>query len=249
VAQAVALRHTLERARTRWPHCTGALYYKLNDNYPAASWSIADWYGAVKITHWFCKSAFAPLHACVLPESLNFVGQAVALPVFLLDDAGSLRGKRWRVTLRALDAALRQVAMKAIDGTGDGSPVLALGEWSLTPAQTQSTPLLLVAETFVEDALADRSYSFFNVEAVKDCLFNLLRTQLQAQCHGGMATVTNQGALAAVGVTLAQPGHADTFLPADNCFWLEPGESRSIDVNQCSGLTVGAWNADAVPVG
>ena len=39
LAQAVGVRHALERARTRWPQCTGALYYKLNDNSPAASWS------------------------------------------------------------------------------------------------------------------------------------------------------------------------------------------------------------------
>jgi beta-mannosidase len=32
LAQCEGLRHTLERARTRWLDCTGALYYKMNDN-------------------------------------------------------------------------------------------------------------------------------------------------------------------------------------------------------------------------
>jgi beta-mannosidase len=66
VAAATGVRHTLELARTRWPECTGALYYKMNDNYPAASWACVDWYGAPKMEHYFFQQAFAPLHACLL---------------------------------------------------------------------------------------------------------------------------------------------------------------------------------------
>ena len=71
LSQAVGIRHTLERARCRWPESTGVLYYKLTDNYPAASWACIDWYGAPKIGHYFFQDAFAPLHACVLLNSLN----------------------------------------------------------------------------------------------------------------------------------------------------------------------------------
>ena len=66
IAQATALRHTLERARTNWPHSSGALYYKINDNYPAASWSTVDWYGAPKIAHYIVRDAFSPLLGCAL---------------------------------------------------------------------------------------------------------------------------------------------------------------------------------------
>jgi hypothetical protein len=66
VASVTAVRHTLERSRTRWPAATGALYYKMNDNYPAASWACVDWYGAPKMNHFFFQQAFAPLHACLI---------------------------------------------------------------------------------------------------------------------------------------------------------------------------------------
>ena len=107
LAQVVAVRHTLERARTRWPECAGALMYKLNDNYPAASWSTVDWYGAVKISHWFVQDAFSPLHACVLFDSVNNQGLALTLPVFLLDDTDALQDARWSVKIRAYDGGLR----------------------------------------------------------------------------------------------------------------------------------------------
>ena len=79
LSQAVGIRHTLERARCRWPESTGALYYKLTDNYPAASWACIDWYGAPKIGHYFFQDAFAPLHACALFNSLNNMGTPASL--------------------------------------------------------------------------------------------------------------------------------------------------------------------------
>lgn len=60
LAQVVGVRHTLERARTLWPHTTGALYYKMNDNYPGVSWSCVDYYGIIKPVHYLCK-VFCPV--------------------------------------------------------------------------------------------------------------------------------------------------------------------------------------------
>jgi len=51
LAQTTGIRHTLELARTRWPEATGVLYYKLNDNNPAASWSTVDWHGSPKMAY------------------------------------------------------------------------------------------------------------------------------------------------------------------------------------------------------
>jgi beta-mannosidase len=65
MAQATVIRSTMELNRTRWPDCTGVLYYKLNDNYPAASWATVDWYGAPKIGHYIIQDAMTPLMATV----------------------------------------------------------------------------------------------------------------------------------------------------------------------------------------
>lgn len=146
LAQVTGVRHVLERARTRWPRCAGALMYKLNDNYPAASWSTVDWYGAPKIGHYFVQDAFAPLHACAILPAFDCAGGDLVLPVFLLDDADALRERVWRVEARAFDQLLREVRRQAWDGRGGIERVRRLGDFALTASQTASHPLLVMEE-------------------------------------------------------------------------------------------------------
>ena len=245
IAQAVAVRHTLERARTRWPECTGALMYKLNDNYPAASWSTVDWYGAAKISHWFVQDAFAPLHACVLFDTVNCQGKALKLPIFLLDDADALAGVKWRVAVRAYGSQLRLI--KANEFTGDESiqRLRQVGEFALTAEQTDIAPLLIVAEAHRDGQLSDRTFYFLNYEAKKDSLFELPRTTLALSFGAGEAIIRNTGCLPAVGAAVLRPGHLASFGASDNYFWLEAGESRCIRVSHTEGLTVDAWNIES----
>jgi hypothetical protein len=64
--------------------------------------------------------------------------------------------------------------------------------------------------------------------------------------EGTNVTLTNSGSLPAVAAHVLRPSHLDTFTADDNYFWLEPGESRLIIVNDSQGLTAGAWNAGKV---
>jgi beta-mannosidase len=45
-----------------------------------------------------------------------------------------------------------------------------------------------------------------------------------------------------VAVSIEQPGSMDTFTAGDGFFWLEAGESKSVDVSANNNLTVTAWN-------
>ena len=244
LSQAVGLRHTLELARTRWPRCTGALYYKMNDNYPAASWSCADWYGAPKIGHYFYQEAFAPLHACVIFKSVNNNRKAVSWPVFLLDDADALKGSPWEVVVRAYDAKLQLLKRESYRGSSSIAAPQRLGQFSLTAQQTDTSPLLVVTEVKKNGTLADRSFYFVNYEAVKGGLFKLPRTTLSLVTKQGQAVVTNKGTVPAVGAAVLQLGHLDTFTADANYFWLDPGESKVVHVNSTDGLKVEGWNGD-----
>ena len=243
LSQAVGVRSTLELARTRWPRCSGALYYKLNDNYPAASWSTVDWYGAPKIGHYIMQNGFAPLHACAIFSTLNSVGKPVALPVWLLDDANALHNASWEVRIRAFDGGLRQIKAETYPGSGPIDRVAALGNFTLDAAQTATSPLLVVAEVRKDGILADRTFYWTNYEPVPDCLFNLPKTRLSLRAANGRAVVTNEGSLPAVAAAISRPGHLDTFTAEENYFWLDAGQSKTVAVSTCDGLTVEAWNA------
>ena len=244
LSQAVGIRHTLERARCRWPESTGVLYYKLTDNYPAASWACIDWYGAPKIGHYFFQDAFAPLHASVLLNSLNKVGTPLSLPVYLLDDASELIDMPWQVVIRAYDGQLQLIKSQRFEGQGRVNSPHALGNFSLSYEETDTVPLFVVAEVWKDDVLADRTFYFVNFEAVKGSLFALPQTALTLEAQGNRVVVANTGTLPAVAVNVSRPGHLDTFEVSDNYFWLDADESMTVEVNSASGLKVGAWNVN-----
>ena len=244
LAQAVGVRQPLERARTRWPECAGALFYKLNDNCPAASWSTVDWFGAPKISYYLVKDSFAPLLAVGLyPKGENF-GEPLTIPVFLLDDTDNLKDSSWEVSVRAYGADLKQIKEARFSGKGSIAKVKPLGDLALDKDQTATSPLLVVLDVLKNGVLVQRNCNFTNFVAKKDCLFDLPRTNVTIMIEGDKAVVKNTGPLPAVGVNIARPGHMDTFQPEDNFFWLEPGETKSVKVNDTNGLVVKGWNVE-----
>jgi beta-mannosidase len=243
LAQGVGVRHALERARSRWPECTGALYYKLNDNCPAASWSTVDWFGAAKISHHLIQRSFSPLLGIAVFSKASSKGEALALPIFLLDDADALRDSTWEVQVRAYGSDLKQIKEQHFSGRGSIKKVAELGEFSLTAEQTNTAPLLVVVDVMRNGKLAQRNDYVTNFLAVEDCLFKLPQTRLHMRIAGHKVSVSNRGAAPGVGVHLTRKGHADTFTADQNYFWLEPGETRVCEVNETEGLGVAAWNA------
>lgn len=103
LAQAVAVRHTLEAQRADSPKAAGVCYYKLTDVYPACSWSTVDYYGVPKIPYYVFKNAFAPLHAMLYVTSVK---AADHYDVYLLDDCGAAKGLDCRIEISVFDRDL-----------------------------------------------------------------------------------------------------------------------------------------------
>lgn len=244
LAQATALRHPLERARVRWPECAGALYYKMNDNFPACSWATADWYGAPKLSYYVVQDSFAPLQAIVLTDQLNLRGTPAVFAAWLVDDADALDGADWEVRLRAYGKSLQPVKEARFSGHGRVDAPHAVGELCLSYRETDTAPLFITAEVWKDGALAASTFYWYNFENEKGCLFNLPKTALEWRTEGNDVLIRNAGPVAAAGVTLSAPGAADTFRTSDNIFWLAPGQSRTIRVNRPQDLQITAWNAD-----
>jgi beta-mannosidase len=67
ISQAEGLKFAIEHFRRRKPHCSGTLFWQLNDCWPVLSWSIIDYNGFGKAGYYFARRAYAPLLASFKP--------------------------------------------------------------------------------------------------------------------------------------------------------------------------------------
>lgn len=242
LSQIVGVRHTLERARIRYPYCGGALYYKLNDNFPAMSWASVDWYGAPKLGHYVFQKSFAPTAAFVLPKTLNFNGTAHRLPLYLVDDLAQ-GSSQYQVLARVYNGKLERILEKTFEFEGEVSIPDQIGSLDLPYEDCCTPPILISIQLSKDGRPVFNTFYFFNYEARQGCLFELPKTRLALATRGGTACIENLGDYPAVGVCVSCPGQAYQFTAWENFIWLEPGERRSIRVDRTEGLAVSALNA------
>lgn len=242
IAQATAVRHTLERNRANWPYSTGALFYMLNENYPAASKSVVDWYGAPKFALYIVEDAFAPLTGTVEFPSFDMFCKALDAPVFLIDDTDELKGSSWEVAVRAFNAQLRMVHSDSYHGSDSIERVKNVGTFHLSSAETESEPLFIVVDAKRDNRLVHRSYYWLNFAKKKDSLFQLPQTTLALKTSPTTVTITNTGEVPAVAANIQQPGYSDTFTPSRNFLWIDPGQSETVSANSTNGIVAKAWN-------
>lgn len=242
LSQIVGVRHTLERARIRYPYCGGALYYKLNDNFPAMSWASVDWYGAPKLGHYVFQKSFAPTAAFVLPKTMNFNGTAHRLPVYLVDDLAQGRAQ-YQALARVYNGKLERILEKTFEFEGDASIPDQIGSLDLEYEDCCTPPILISIQLSKDSRPVFNTFYFFNYEARQGCLFDLPRTRLSLSVQNGTAYMENLGKYPAVGACVNCPGQTHQFTAWENFIWLEPGERRAIRVDRADGLTVSALNA------
>ena len=242
LSQIVGVRHTLERARIRYPDCGGALYYKLNDNFPAMSWSSVDWYGAPKLGHYVFQKSFAPTAAFLLADKLNFAGTAHDMPIYIVDDFASADAT-YVVDMTMCDGTLTVMQQESFPFAGDATNAGCAGRARISYEQSLTPPVLIRLRLQKNGKQVFDTFYFFNYEAEKGCLFNLPRTTLALRTEDGCAVVSNTGDVPAIGAEVYRAGHADTFTAQENFFWLDPGEEKRVPVDTADGLSVRALNA------
>ena len=242
LAQVVGVRHTLERARCMWPQTAGALYYKLNDNYPGLSWSSVDYYGAIKPIHYFARRAFEPIQTVLLFEHTDLTAQEVSLPYYLLDDNMALKGQ----TAKARVSIWNHQMTCVLDTTftlKPASTVERIGEIRLLPSQTTSEMLYFKTDLMTADGQRiARNWYFTNYETQQGIIMKSAPAEVTMTQTGDKITITNRSDRPAIGVTVSTPGHAEVFMPSDNYLWIDPHETVVISTNDYAQAALDWWN-------
>lgn len=242
LAQVVGLRYTLERARTRWPQCSGAIMYKLNDPYPAASWSTVDWYGVPKAAHYFVSRAYAPIAAFPRLDKSEFADESVEIPVYLCNDI--LLNKPLKVNFRVYDSN-GEVRQSESFNINAAEKVKLLGTVILNEEITKSIPFFIVTEVFSDKELIFRNWYFLNYERRRGCLFCMPKTKLSIMKNGNAVKIKNIGNFPAIAVQFDCETVSDKFLPDNNFIWVDGGEEVEIYACDWTGVRgVFSWNTD-----
>lgn len=238
LAQAQADYLPAMNARINYPYSSMNVVYKLNDNYPGASWAIVDWYGAPKIAYYMMQDAYRTLMAAPKTDhynTYNAAGQseAMSLPVYVLDDLDALKGKEWSVKVTAFGEDLSVVKTQTFTGKGSVGTSGKAGDFALTAEETDNTPLTVTFDLYVGGQYVNRTFVYFNYEYEAGSLFYLPRTSLTYSVSGNTVTVKNTGKLPALGVELTTEDTAK-FVTSDNFFFLAAGETVTVTVNDGS---------------
>lgn len=240
LAQATAIRHTLESYRCRWPDATGICYYKLTDVYPACSWSTVDYYGVPKLSYYFIQDSYSPLHAVVQIRS-TFAAEEYTL--YLLDDMLQAAKSGCRVNFYVYGGDLEMLKSEEFFVT-PFETVTKLGTLRLVEHKDR-TPLFIVSEVVLDGKTVDRTFYWQNHRNRTGCMFECPKTTLVFDViDGGHICISNTGEVPAVCVTVECPECDTTFTTEDSAFWLNAGERRVLAVNNTKDLTIRAWNAD-----
>ena len=224
ISQAEGLKFALEHFRRRKPHCSGTLFWQLNDCWPVLSWSVLDYNGFAKAGYFFAKRAYSPI-----------------LASFKELDDGSV--ELW-VTNDTLDEVNDEAAVRL--GTFDGDLVweslvpirvsantsVSAGRWEAELVGGEPGRYLSASSS---RALFPKNRHFF--AAIKD----LRRDPVKPECEITQAgerelRIELRAKSYAYFVHLEVPEEATRF--SDNYFELEPGEGRTIFVtNERMDLT------------
>lgn len=236
LAQAQADYLPAINARINYPNSSMNVVYKLNDNYPGASWAIVDWYGAPKIAYYMMQDAYRSLMAAPKTDHYNTYNaagesQPMTLPIHILDDLDSLTGKSWSVKVTAYGEDLSVVKTRTFEGKGSVGTAGKVGDFTLTAEQTDNTPLTVTVELYVGGKYVNRTFVYCNYDYEPGSLFYLPRTSLSYSVSGNTVTVKNTGELPAIGVEILCGNNTDTFVTEDNFFWLEAGETVTLKVS------------------
>jgi beta-mannosidase len=216
ISQAEGLKFALEHFRRRKPHCSGTLFWQLNDCWPGLSWSVLDHNGFGKAGYYYARRAYSPLLASfkTLPDG--------SVELWLTNDTLSEIKDDVTVRLATFDGHTIWEEESSVHVSSNASRPVA--SWTAEQASGASNRYLSVSS---EEHGFPFNRHFF--AAIKDLERDTVEPEVEIIPRGEHELSVRLDAPAfAYFVHLEVPHEATCF--SDNYFDLAPGEEREIQV-------------------
>ncbi len=229
VQQAMAMKTAIEYWRTLRPHCMGALYWQLNDNWPVASWSSIDYTGKWKLLHYSAKQFFAP----TLP--IAYSKEEGKVEVFVVHDkVAPLPGAKVSVKVYRFNGekVSKQKYVKDVPGQSSTQIcTLELAKLSIDPSAMFLSIKLETDNLYIEDVLL--------LDRPKRCSLLDPRITLQVEKAQGGFSVTVSSKAPAFQVALDAGALQGTF--SDNLFSVRPTAQKMVLFKTKEDITLEAF--------
>jgi beta-mannosidase len=217
VCQAEGLKFGIEHYRRRKFHCSGTLFWQLNDCWPGLSWSVVDYYLFPKASYFFVKRAYAPVLA-------SFKGEVHGVSLWITND--SLEDFVDTVTVFHGDFSGRDPCEQILEVRVPANASAKVRQFSFDELGIEDPRQEYLAVRSQTGSFPDNRHFFVEVKALKQPRPNL-RVKMTEESNGKyevrVATDTY-----AYFVRLVVPLEGTRF--SDNYFDLSPGEERVIEV-------------------
>ena len=216
ISQAEGLKFALEHFRRRKPHCSGALFWQLNDCWPGLSWSVLDYHGFGKAGYYYARRAYSPVLASfkALPEG--------GVELWITNDTLETITDNVLVRLAGFDGGI--VWEEALPLRAPANASLSLARWDESRVGRDRGRYLSVASA---TGRFPNNRRFF--AAIKDLHRTPAEPEVRFDSVGGNELrVTLRAREYVYFVYLEVHDEATRF--SDNFFDLEPGEVRTIYV-------------------
>ncbi len=229
VLQAEGIRYGVEHWRRNRHRVGGALYWQLNDCWPAASWSSLDYFGRWKALHYASRRFYAPLLVSIEDDESSAV-----MGVHLTNDlrstwSGAISWRLMRLDGEVLDEGEVPCSAEPLSS----QKMLELDFSALSRQQKRET--VFIAQRIEQGKVKSTQLAAF----VRNKHLNLVDPHLKAylrEGEGEEVTVTLETQYLARFVALSLD-HADVIF-SDNYVDVLPGEPVDIRFTKPEGWTI-----------
>ena len=216
ISQAEGLKFALEHFRRRKPHCSGTLFWQLNDCWPGLSWSVLDYHGFGKAGYYYARRAYSSILASfkAMPDS--------SVELWLTNDTLSEIEDDLKVRLGTFDGEkIWEENLKAHTPANSSLPIARWG-----PDRASGAPDRYLSVSSDHGRFPSNRHFF---AAIKDLTRDPVEPAVDITQTGEYELQVRLEAPAyAYFVHLDIPAEATRF--SDNYLDLEPGRERTISV-------------------